>query len=350
MRTWQLATIGLVLAEGIAGLWISVELNAPPGATVAVLGGAIFAAVALWTTRRGLVAAAAGLALLATGCGTATGDGGRPQVVATTTIVADLVRNAGGDAVSVHQLLQPNTDPHDYEPRPRDVRAIADADLVLASGLGLDRFIDKAADSAGSDAPLVRLGDAIARPRSGDPHWWQDPRNTITVVTRIARELERLVPSAAPDIRARAAAYVGRLRALDRTIAGCIATVPAADRKLVTDHDAFGYFARRYGLEVVGTVIPATNTQAQPNAGALAALSRTIRREHVEAVFPEEALAHRQADAIARQTGATATYKLYGDALGARGSAGATYLQAMAHNADRIVRGLTGGARGCGTR
>ena len=350
MRTWQLATIGLVLAEGIAGLWISVELNAPPGATVAVLGGAIFAAVALWTTRRGLVVAAAGLALLATGCGTATGDGGRPQVIATTTIVADLVRNAGGDAVSVHQLLQPNTDPHDYEPRPRDVRAIADADLVLASGLGLDRFIDKAADSAGSDAPLVRLGDAVARPRSGDPHWWQDPRNTIAVVTRIARELESVVPSAAPDIRARAAAYVRRLRALDDDIAGCIATVPANDRKLVTDHDAFGYFARRYGLEVVGTVIPATNTQAQPNAGALAALSRTIRREHVEAVFPEEALTRRQADAIARQTGATAKYTLYGDALGARGSAGATYLQAMAHNADRIVRGLTAGARGCTTR
>ena len=347
MRSWQLATIGLVLAEGVSGLWLSVELNAPPGATIAVLSGTVFAAVALWTARRGLVVAAAAVALLAAGCGSDESSDDRPQVLATTSIVADLARNVGGNAVAVRQLLRPNTDPHDYEPRPDDVRAIADADLVLASGLGLDDFIGDAASSAGGDVRVLRLGDAVARKVGGDPHWWQDPANAMTVVLSLAGELSRIAPGQADAIRGRTATYVRRLGALDRGIAACIAQVPREDRKLVTDHDALGYFARRYGLRVVGAVIPATTTQAQPNAGDLAALSRLIRRERVKAVFPEEALNRRQAEAIARQTGATARYTLYGDALGTRGSEGATYVKAMAHNADQIVRGLSAGAQRC---
>ena len=347
MRSWQLATIGLVLAEGVSGLWLSVELNAPPGATIAVLSGTVFAAVALWTARRGLAVAAAAVALLAAGCGSDESSDDRPQVLATTSIVADLARNVGGNAVAVRQLLRPNTDPHDYEPRPDDVRAIADADLVLASGLGLDDFIGDAASSAGGDVRGLRLGDAVARKVGGDPHWWQDPANAMTVVLSLAGELSRIAPGQADAIRGRTATYVRRLGALDRGIAACIAQVPREDRKLVTDHDALGYFARRYGLRVVGAVIPATTTQAQPNAGDLAALSRLIRRERVKAVFPEEALNRRQAEAIARQTGATARYTLYGDALGTQGSEGATYVKAMAHNADQIVRGLSAGAQRC---
>ncbi len=348
MRTWQLATIALVLTEGITGLWLSVELNAPPGATIAVLSGTVFAVVALWTARRGLVVAAAALALLAAGCGgDEAGSDDRPQVLATTSIVADLARNVGGDAVAVRQLLRPNTDPHDYEPRPDDVRAIADADLVLASGLGLDQFVDKAADSAGGGAPVVQLGEAVARRLGQDPHWWQDPTNAMTVVLRLSGELSKAAPGQAEAIRARAGDYVRRLGALDRGIAACIEQVPRASRKLVTDHDALAYFARRYGLRVVGAVIPATTTQAQPNAGDLAQLSQLIRREDVKAVFPEEALNRRQVDAIARQTGATARYTLYGDALGPEGSMGETYIGAMAHNADQVVRGLTAGAMGC---
>src|SRR5262249_33917072 len=134
---------------------------------------------------------------------------------------------------------------------------------------------------------------------------------------------------------------------LDAGIAACMRRVPAAQRKLVTDHDAFGSFARRYGIEVVGTVIPSQTTQAQPSAGDLAQLVRTIRREHVHAVFPESSVNAKLAQAIARETGASADATLYGDTLGPAGSPGATYLGMERHNADAMVRGFTGGRQGC---
>jgi zinc/manganese transport system substrate-binding protein len=124
-------------------------------------------------------------------------------------------------------------------------------------------------------------------------------------------------------------------------------SVPAARRTMVTDHDAFGAFAARYGVTVVGAVIPARTTQAQPSAGELSRLAAVIRREHVRAVFPETSVNPRLARAIARQTGASAEYTLYGDTLGPAGSDGATYVQSEVHNADAMLRGFTGGARGC---
>ena len=144
-----------------------------------------------------------------------------------------------------------------------------------------------------------------------------------------------------------AAAYLRRLRALDAGIARCMAAVPARERMMVTDHDAFGAFAARYGITVVGAVIPARTTQAQPSAGELSRLAKVIRRAHVRAVFPETSVNGRLARAIARQTGASARYSLYGDALGPKGSDGATYVASEAHNADAMVRGFTGGRRGC---
>jgi ABC-type Zn uptake system ZnuABC Zn-binding protein ZnuA len=144
-------------------------------------------------------------------------------------------------------------------------------------------------------------------------------------------------------------AYVNRLRATDQAIARCIATVPPAQRKLVTDHDAFAYFAHRYGIAVIGAVIPSQTTQAQPSAGDLAQLSRTIRREHVSAVFPESSASPKLAKAIAQQTGARAQYDLYGDTLGPTDSPGATYLGMERANADAMVRGFTGGRRTCGS-
>jgi zinc/manganese transport system substrate-binding protein len=123
--------------------------------------------------------------------------------------------------------------------------------------------------------------------------------------------------------------------------------VPAARRKLVTDHDAFGYFADHYGIEVVGAVIPSQTTQAQPSAKDLAALAKLIEREQVKAIFPESSLSPKVAEAIASQTGASADYTLYGDTLGPAGSSGATYLTMEAANANAMVRGFTGGRRGC---
>jgi ABC-type Zn uptake system ZnuABC Zn-binding protein ZnuA/ABC-type Mn2+/Zn2+ transport system permease subunit len=363
MLPWQLATVGLVLAEGIAGLWLSVEVNAPPGATIAVLGGAVFGVVALARALLAhravaLAAAAAALALGAAGCGgsTATGGtkGGRIAVVATTTQVADLVRGVGGPAVAVTQILQPNTDPHTYEPRPRDIQSTAGAALVITNGDGLDHWIDKVRQNAGGSAPVLDAGAGrpIALPgQQGegrfDPHWWHDPRNMIYAAHRVHDALVRAEPSARKVLDTATNAYVARLQALDRGIQQCFTAVPAAQRKLVTNHDAFAYFANRFGIRIIGAVIPSQTTQAQPSAGDLAKLSAVIRSHHVGAVFPESSLSNKLAEAIARQTGARADLTLYGDTLGPAGSPGATYVGMETANADAMVRGFTNDRRRC---
>jgi ABC-type Zn uptake system ZnuABC Zn-binding protein ZnuA/ABC-type Mn2+/Zn2+ transport system permease subunit len=366
MLTWQLASVALVAAEGTVGLWLSVKTDAPPGATIACVSGAAFALVAAGravarASRPAAPVLAAplvlALALLAGGCGqTGPGSGGRLEVVATTTEIGDWVRAVGGERVSVDQVLEPNTDPHEYEPRPSDVEAAGGAGLVFANGDGVDEWIEEVVDDSGSGAEVVDLGAAVPDRLPGDegseydPHWWHDPRNAEAAVREIEHRLAAAEPSRRRLFEANAERYLARLRALDRGIARCLAAVPAARRKLVTDHDAFGYFARRYGIEVVGAVIPSQTTQAQPSAKDLAELARTIEEEGVSAIFPESSLSPKVAEAIARQTGASAERTLYGDSLGPEGSAGATYLGMEASNADAIVAGFTDGERGCPLR
>ncbi|HEX6696675.1 MAG TPA: zinc ABC transporter substrate-binding protein [Solirubrobacteraceae bacterium] len=363
LRSWQLATVGLVAVEGVAGLWLSVQANAPPGPAIAVLAGGVFAAVAaarVVGARRtaGAVAAAATVALLA-GCGAAAGPAppGQAKVIASTTQIGDFARAVGGDRAEVVQILKPNTDPHDYEPRPSDVVETGDADVVLLNGDELDHWMGQVIEAAGGDPAIVDLGAREPVKLAGrsegpeasryDPHWWHDPRNAEAAVVAIRDALTKANPGARAAYARNAGAYLAKLRALDHGIAACIGTVPPTARKLVTDHDAFGYFARRYRITVVGAVIPSQSTQAQPSAGDVADLTRLIRREGVKAVFPESSINPKLADAIASQTGATSDYELYGDTLGPKGSSGATYLSMERANADAMVRGFTAGARGC---
>jgi ABC-type Zn uptake system ZnuABC Zn-binding protein ZnuA/ABC-type Mn2+/Zn2+ transport system permease subunit len=370
MLSWQLASVALVAAEGIAGLWLSVKTDAPPGATIACVAGAVFAAAALsravaraWRPVAAAAAATVAVALLVAGCGSSASGDDKLEIVATTTQIGDWVRAVGGDAVTVDQVLEPNTDPHEYEPRPSDVVAAAGASLVFASGDGLDSWIEEIVDDGGGDAPIVDLGAAVPERLPGedehaeeggddhdsefDPHWWHDPRNAEAAVREIERHLAAADPGSRAQFRRNADAYLQRLHRLDAGIAACVERVPAARRKLVTDHDAFGYFAHRYGIEVVGAVIPSQTTQAQPSAKDVSELIDLIEREGVSAVFPESSLSAKVADAVARQTGAAAEYELYGDTLGPAGSDGDTYLKMEAANADAIVRGLSEGGRGC---
>ena len=365
MRSWQLASVALVALEGTVGLWLSVKTDAPPGATIAVVAGAVFAlaaggrALARSRRRAPALALAALLALgaLLAGCGSSGSDSGQLQVVATTTQIGDFVHEVGGNAVAVDQILQPNTDPHEYEPRPSDVAGAAEAKLVFANGDELDSWIEQIVSDSGSDAEIVDLGAVVPERRPGesngaeasryDPHWWHDPRNAEAAVTAIERRLAAADPSHRHQFERNARAYLAKLRALDAGIAGCMKAVPPARRKLVTDHDAFGYFADRYGIEVVGAVIPSQTTQAQPSAKDLSALAQLIERERVKAIFPESSLSPKVAEAIASQTGASADYSLYGDTLGPEGSSGATYLTMEAANANAMARGFTDGRRGC---
>lgn len=364
LRSLQLASIALVAVEGTFGLWLSVKTDAPPGATIAVVSGAVFglaaAARALARSSRRRSALAAGLAasaLLVAGCGGTESDDGELHVVATTTQVGDFVRAVGGDAVVVDQVLRPNTDPHEYEPRPSDILAAAEADLVFAAGDGLDDWIEQVVSDSGSEATIVDLGAGVPERLPGessgeeasrfDPHWWHDPRNAEAAVAEIERRLVASEPARRRLFERNAAAYLAELRALDAGIASCMGSLPASRRKLVTDHDAFGYFAARYGIDVVGAVIPSQTTRAQPSAKDLSELADLIEREGVAAIFPESSLSADVAEAIAAQTGATAEYSLYGDTLGPPGSSGATYLTMEAANADAMTRGFSGGRRGC---
>ncbi len=382
LRTWQVATVALVAAEGTAGLWLAFQTNTPPGAAIAVLAGATFAVVAalralagtLRARRPALAAAAlAALALVGAGCGDddgspgPAGTGGQAaspgtraepiEVVATTTILGDIVRRVGGGAADVTQILQPNADAHGYEPRPQDVTATADAKLVVQSGDNLDRWMGEVVEQSGTDAAVVdvsrklrvRLRGEIegAEASKYDPHWWHDPRNAATAVTEIRDALSAANPSAKATYAANATAYLAKIEALDAGIADCVARVPARERKLVTDHDAFGYFAGRYDITVVGAVIPSQTTQAQASAGDIAKLAGVIKSAGVRAVFPERSVNPKLAEAIAQQTGASAEDTLYGDSLGAEGSTGATYLTMEQTNADAMVKGFTGGRRSC---
>jgi ABC-type Zn uptake system ZnuABC Zn-binding protein ZnuA/ABC-type Mn2+/Zn2+ transport system permease subunit len=353
--------VTLVLSTG--GLLLSYHTGAPPGATIAALAAGAFIAVfvlrALAEPRRRRLALAGAVAagvLVAAGCGGGSGASGPApqtaaalQVAATTTQVADWVREVGGSNVDVTQLLEPNVDPHDFEPTPKDLAAVADADIVFASGAGLDTQIDDAIQNIHlvqvvPVAPTSSLRPAALAHGGGggsvDPHFWGDPTLVIQAVGTIERALAERAPGSAATFRSNADRYVAKLRALDSELKRTFDAVPRERRKLVTDHDAFGYLAARYGIDIVGAAIPSTSTSAQANARETAALIDTIRREGVHAVFSEPSVDSKVVKQIGSETGAAVIPDLYADTLGPPGSGASTYLEMMRHNARVLVEGF----------
>ena len=269
--------------------------------------------------------------MLAAGCGgDAGGSGNGVEVVATTTQLGDMARQIGGDKVDVTTILDAKVDPHEYEPRPSDAQAIAEADVVLRSGGEVDAWLDDLVDQAGGDAEVVDVGERVGA-SGDDPHWWQDPRLALKAVDVIAGALGR---EAAP----RAPAYRREIEQTDRAIAACMRAIPAARRKLVTNHDAFGYFARRYAIEVLGSIIPGRSSAAQPSAGDVRELVDAIKREDVTTIFPETALNQRLEEAVARDAGVKVGPPLYADVVGPDG----TYLGALKHDARAMAEGFGG--------
>jgi ABC-type Zn uptake system ZnuABC Zn-binding protein ZnuA len=290
------------------------------------------------------------LPLLAAACGEDTAGGNdRLNVVATTGQAADFARAVGGGRVHVTGLLPPNADPHQFEVRPDDVKDLAGAKLVVRSGGDLDEWLEGAIESSGTDAPVLDLSSGV-QADPDDPHWWQDPRNAIAAVAELRDALIDADPEGAATYRRDAAAYTRRLERLDREVAACIDKVPAAERTLVTTHDSLGYYARRYGIRVVGAVIPSRSTAAQPSAGEIARLVDTIRREHVKAIFAESSVNPDVEEAIARESGARIGRALWADTLGPEGSDGATYIDSIVSNTAALVEGLSGGAVACRPR
>jgi ABC-type Zn uptake system ZnuABC Zn-binding protein ZnuA len=303
--------------------------------------------------RRVALLAALLAALVVAGCsasgGGAAGDpdgGGRLRVVATTTQVADLAANVGGDRVRVTSLLKPNLDAHDYEPSPADIDAIAHADLVLENGVGLESWLHDTIASSGFRGPVVDTSQGVRLRQVGgaaDPHIWQNPRNAQRMAATIEHALAAAGPADARAFQANLDAYTTQLQALDAEVQRQIDSL--ANKKLVTNHDAFGYYIDRYGLQFVGSVIPSFDTSAELSGRDVRDLVAKIKATKVKAVFSETSLPPKTAETIAREAGVRVLEgedALYGDSLGPPGSDGDTYLKMLRHNTRTIVSNLSG--------
>jgi zinc/manganese transport system substrate-binding protein/manganese/iron transport system substrate-binding protein len=279
------------------------------------------------------------------------GAAAKVKVVATTTQLADFARNVGGERAVVTQILKPNVDPHDYEPSPADIQAIADADVVVKNGVGLEKWLDSVISSAGfkgtvvdaSQGVQIRKGNGTDEEQAGDPHIWHNPQNAKIMSADIEKALAAKDPADSGVFAANLKTYAGTLDALDTEIAGKINTLPADQRKLVTNHDAFGYYIERYHLTFVGSIIPSFDTSAELSAKQISSLVTKIKSTGVKAVFSESSLPPKTAETIGQEAGVKVEAgedSLYGDTLGPAGSAGATYVEMERHNTDTIVNAL----------
>ena len=259
-----------------------------------------------------------------------------PAVMATFSVLADITREVGADAVAVQSLVGPDQDVHEYEPRPADLRRITDAAVLVENGLGLEGWMARLANAAGFHGQrIIASADVTPLRLPGttqtDPHAWQDPRNGVLYARTIAAGLARALPDAASAIQARAARYVARIDATDQEISRIMGTIPPQDRRLITSHDAFGYFAARYGITMIG--VQGIDTEAEPSARDIAQLVAQIRREHIRAVFVENITDPRLARQVAQESGAVVGPPVYSDALSPPGGPAATYLGMLRYNA-----------------
>ena len=263
---------------------------------------------------------------------------GRLRVVASFSILGDLTQQVGGDAVSVEVLVGPDGDVHVYEPRPRDLHTLMAAGLLVRNGLGLEGWMDRltgAADfkgkvvvAAGKVTPRTMKEDSGAI--ATDPHAWQDPRNGVLYVQAIAEGLVAADPLNTAAYRAAAERYAAQIAEVDGWIASTLGAIPAEQRRIITTHDAFGYYSARYGVEFLSA--EGISTEFEPSAKAIAALVQQIKREQVRAVFIENMTSPRMAEMLARETGAVLGGTVYSDALSPAGGPAATYLDMLRRN------------------
>lgn len=255
--------------------------------------------------------------------GSAGGPGNPVVVVTTTTVFADMVQNVGGDLVHAVSLVPKNGDVHTFEPKPADVVTVAGARLIVMNGLGLDDWVQKTAtNAAASGTPLVKLGEGLPGvallpgedPGTQNPHLWMDVKYAELYVDRIAEGLAQIDPANTSRYQSQAAAYKARLDTLDADVRAKISTIPESNRKLVAFHDAFPYYAREYGITIVGVAVEAPGQD--PSAGYTARLVEAIRTAGVKAIFSEAQFPTKLVDQLARETGTKVVANLYDDAIG----------------------------------
>ena len=291
--------------------------------------------------------------LLVMGCSTqnasSDGEDDKPQVVSTSTIIADLTQKVGGDEIEHQGILQPGADPHVYEPTPKDSVALENADLILYNGFNLEPGLIKMINSVGGNATKFAVGEVVEPldfeyqgQKEPDPHVWGDAENAIVMTEAIRDRLIELSPEDEAEFTANAAELIAKLERVDSWISEQIETIPENQRKLVTTHDAFQYFTNAYGLEMAGTLI-GISTEEQPSAQTVKNLSNAIQQLEIPAIFAETTINPQLIRTVAEEAGVSlAPEELYSDSLGAPGSSGDSYLKMLQANTKSIVESLGG--------
>ena len=260
------------------------------------------------------------------------------EVVATFSIVADFVREVGGDRVALTTLVGPDGDAHVYSPAPGDSRRLAQAKLIVSNGLGLEGWMARLIKSSRTKAAVVEAAKGVKARKSDeahahggfDPHAWQDVANAKVYVANIRNALASADPAGREVYEANAAAYLDALDVLDREVRAAVAAIPPERRRIITTHDAFGYFKAAYGLDFVAP--QGVSTEAEASAKDVARIIRQIKAEKIPAVFLENVSDPRLMDRIARETGARTGPKLYSDALSGPDGPAGTYIAMVRHN------------------
>jgi ABC-type Zn uptake system ZnuABC Zn-binding protein ZnuA len=274
------------------------------------------------------------------------------RVLASTSFLADITRNVAGEGVQVDALLPVGADPHAYEATPADVVKISESNLLVLNGLEYEHFIESLLENAGGERLVVvastglepreteaHAGEAEAEHEAGDPHMWLDPNLVLTYVENIRAGLSEADPEGAQEYKANADAYIAQLKELDGWISEQVSQIPGERRLLVTNHEALGYFADRYGFRVVGTVIPSLSSGATTSAQALAAVIEQIKGSGAPAIFLGEVENPVFANQIAAETGVTVVEDLYLESL-TDGPPAGTYIDMMMYNVSKIVEAL----------
>ena len=275
------------------------------------------------------------------------------NVVTSFSILGDMTRQVGGDRVQVHILVGPDADAHVYQPTPADAKTIAQARLVIVNGYGFEGWLDRLIKSSGFKGPLVLAGNGIKTLKIThkneahhhdhhdseiDPHGWQDLSNALRYVDNITSALSAADPSGKALYQANASKYKEQITALDAAIRKEISAIAPERRKVVTSHDAFGYFSRAYGIRFIAPV--GFNTEAEPSAADLGRIIKQIRREKIPAVFLESISDPRMLERIRQESGAKIGGTLYSDSLSKADGPAASYLEMMRHNARTLTTAL----------
>lgn len=261
------------------------------------------------------------------------------NAIATISIIGDVVRNVAGDAVNLVVLVGPDGDAHEYEPIPTDSVNIAKADIIFENGLHLEHWLDKLYEASGSKAKRIIVSQGVTprifedNPQETDPHAWQDVINVILYTQNVRDALDEIDPANKSLYDANAKNYIQQLQVLDAWVKAQVATIPVDKRKLVTNHDALGYFARAYGFKIIGAVIPSATTEAaDPSAQQTVQLLTIIKANGVHAIFSENMANPKLAQTLSQEADVQVGPELYTDALGPVGSEGETYLKMIKYN------------------